>query len=76
MSHCPDCQADHLPNDDGSKEAMAAGYAQGVEVTEAKAIRRITELETALAELAKLSVAGKDGYFKAKETAEKLLRKL
>lgn len=27
------------------KEAMAAGYAQGVEVTEARAIRRIEELE-------------------------------
>ena len=35
------------------EEAMAAGYAQGVEATEARAIKRITELEGKIKELQK-----------------------
>ena len=51
MSHCPGCENDHLPNEDGARDAMAAGYAQGVENTEAMAIKRIDQLEEEVAVL-------------------------
>ena len=40
-----DCQ-----DESSSEEAMAAGYAQGVEATEARAIKRIDELEAKVKE--------------------------
>ena len=53
-------------------EAMAAGYAQGVEATEARAIKRIDELSAKLKDAKHtLSVCGKGIPF-----AEKLLKRL
>lgn len=50
------------------KEAMAAGYAQGVEVTEARASKRIAELEADYERVQKLSSdAGSRGHELLKE---------